>query len=164
MRNKFMHNKRIFTILIVIGLLAVLTTTAYATTNAHPAAPSIVGTWKTTVPQSEGNPRPTFEALLTFFADGNFVETNSMNPALGGPAHGIWIGANNTYLVTFETFTFDDQGTSTGKIKAHLSIKMTDANHFTTTYTADAIDPAGKVTKKVVYGPAESTRLEVELP
>ncbi len=41
---------------------------------------------------------------------------------------------------------------------------MDDADHFTATYTADAIDLAGKVTKKVVYGTSESTRLEVELP
>jgi len=159
-----MHNKRSFIILIVIGLFAVLTTTAYAATNAHPAAPGIVGTWETIIPQSEGNPRPTFESLLTFFADGNMVEVNSTNPALDAPAHGVWIGSGNTYLLTFEAFTFDDHGKHTGKVKAHLSIKMDGADHFTATYTADLIDLAGKVTKKVVYGASESTRLEVELP
>jgi hypothetical protein len=41
---------------------------------------------------------------------------------------------------------------------------MEGSDHFTATYTADAIDLDGKVTKKVVYGTAESTRLEVELP
>ena len=159
-----MRNKRIFTILTVIGLLAVLTTTIYASTSAHPATPSIVGTWETTIPKSEGNPRPTFESLLTFFADGNMVEVNSSNPALDAPAHGVWIGAGNTYLLTFEAFSLDDKGKHTGKIKAHLSIKMDGPDHFTATYTADLIDLAGKVTKKVAYGTSESTRLEVELP
>jgi hypothetical protein len=159
-----MRNKRIFIILSMIGLLTALTTTVYAATSAQSATPSIVGTWETTIPQSEGNPRPTFESLLTFFADGNMVEVNSGNPALTTPAHGIWIGHGNTYLLTFETFTFDEEGTYTGKIKAHLSIKMDGADHFTATYTADAIDLAGEVTKKVIYGTSESTRLEVELP
>lgn len=158
------HNKRIFTILMVIGLLAVLTTTAYATNSYHPATPSIVGTWKTVIPQSEGNPRPTFESMLTFFADGNMIEANSTNPALAAPAHGVWIGSGNTYLLTFEAFSFDEQGKHTGKIQAHLSIKMDGNDHFTATYTADVIDLAGKVTKKVVYGTSESTRMEVELP
>ncbi len=125
---------------------------------------SLVETWKTVVPQSEGNPRPTFEAILTFFADGNMIETNTSNPALNTPAHGVWIGSGNSYLLTFEAFTFDDQGKHTGKIRAHLSIKMDGAVHFTSTYTADAIDLAGNVTKKVVYGTGESTRMEVELP
>jgi hypothetical protein len=159
-----MRNKRIFTFLIVIALLVVLTTTVYATSSTHPATPTLVGTWKTTVPQSEGNPRPTVEALLTFFADGNMVEVNSMNPAVSVPAHGVWIGAGNTYLVTFETFTFDEQGQSTGRIQAHLSIKMDGPDHFTATYTADTIDLEGQVTENIVYGPAEGTRMEMELP
>ncbi len=159
-----MQFKRIFTTLMVISLLTVLTTTVYATSSAHPATPTLVGTWKNTVPESEGNPRPTFEALLTFFADGNMVEVNSMNPTASVPAHGVWIGAGNTYLLTFETFTFDEQGQSNGRIRAHLSIKMDDANHFTATYTADAIDLEGQVTENVVFGLSEATRMEVELP
>src|SRR5215213_6108078 len=105
-----MRNKRIFTLCLVIGLLVVLTMTAYATSSAHPATPALVGTWNTTIPQSEHNPRPTFEAFLTFFADGNMVEANTGDPAFTVPAHGVWIGSGNTYLVTFEAFNFDDQG------------------------------------------------------
>jgi hypothetical protein len=69
-----MRNKRSFTILIVIGLLAVLTTTAYAATSAHPATPSIVGTWKMSIAPSESSPEG-LEVLQTFFADGNYMET-----------------------------------------------------------------------------------------
>ena len=159
-----MRNRRIKTTLIGLGLLAVLSTTLYGAASAHHARPSIVGTWEVTVPTSAGNPRPTFYALLTFFADGNFIEGNSSNPAVTTPAHGVWVGSGGNYRLTFETFTFDEQGQSTGRIQAHLSIKMDDADHFTATYRADAIDLEGKVTENVVYGPAESSRLEVVLP
>jgi hypothetical protein len=80
------------------------------------------------------------------------------------PAHGVWVGSDDTYRLIFETFTFDAQGTNTGRVKAHLMIKMDGANHFNATYTADLIDLAGKVTKKVLYGPAEGTRLQLERP
>ncbi len=159
-----MRNRRIFTTLIAIGLLAVLTTALYTATSAHTATPSIVGTWEVTIPTSVGNPRPTFQALLTFFADGNFIEGNSGNPAVTTPAHGVWVGSGGTYRLTFETFTFDAQGVYTGRVKAHLAIKMDSANHFNAPYTADLIDLNGKVTKKVLYGPSEGTRLQVERP
>jgi hypothetical protein len=129
--------------------------------NQHP---SIVGTWQTSVPQSEGDPRPGFEALMTFFADGNMVDVNSMNPAISGSARGVWIDLGNTYLLTFVIFIFDDKGKHTGKFKTNLSITMNGSDHFTATYTADLIDLAGKVTKNVASGSSKSTRLEVEIP
>ncbi|MFN8491765.1 MAG: hypothetical protein U0350_29465 [Caldilineaceae bacterium] len=159
-----LRNKRIFTILMVIGLLAVLTTTAYATGSYHPAAPSIVGTWKTVVPHSEGNQQPTFESFLTFTADGNMIEANSTNPAQAASAHGVWIGSGSTYLVTFEAFSFDKQGNHVGKVQIHLSIKMDTPDHFKADFTLDVIGLDGKVTKKAAYGTAESTRMEVVLP
>lgn len=130
----------------------------------HNAIPAIVGTWHTTVPQAEGNPRPTFEALLTFLADGNMVEVNSMNPAMTAQARGVWTGAGDSYRLMFEAFSFNEQGQHTGKIRAYLAITMKDADHFTATYTADLIDLAGKVAKNVVYGASDSTRMKVEWP
>lgn len=41
---------------------------------------------------------------------------------------------------------------------------MNGPDHFTATYTADLIDLVGKVTKKVVYGSSDRTRMQVELP
>jgi len=157
-----MRNKGIFTTLIGIGLLAVLTTMLSTVASADHAKPSIVGTWEVTIPTSVGNPRPTFYALLTFFADGNFVEVNTANPALTAPSHGVWVRSGDNYQLLFEGFTFDAQGTYNGRVKAHVAIKMAGANHFKATYTADLIDLAGNVTKKVLYGPAEGTRLQVE--
>ena len=125
---------------------------------------SLVGTWEVIIAQAEGNPRPTFEAILTFFADGNMVEVSSGNPVITGSARGVWIGSGNTYLITFGVFTFDEQGVHNGKVKAHLSLKMDSADRFSGQYTADTIDLTGKVTKKVIYGPFTGTRMEVELP
>jgi hypothetical protein len=159
-----MNHKQSFTRYIVIGLLVALTTTVYSATTARSGYPDIVDTWETVIPTSEGNPRPNFDAVLTFFADGNMVEVNSGDPATTVPGRGVWIGAGNKYLLTFVIFTFDDKGKHTGKVKTNLSIKMDDSDHFKCTYTADLIDLAGKVTKKAVYGICTGTRLEVELP
>ena len=159
-----MKTKRISGFLATVCLLAVLAITNNSTTSAQAATPSLVGTWNTTIPQSEGNPRPTFQSMLTFFADGNMVETNTTNPATSTPAHGIWSRSGKDYQLTFESFTFDDQGKNNGKIRAYLMIKMDSPNHFTATYTADLIDLTGKVTKKVVHGSSDSTRLQAEQP
>lgn len=138
--------------------------TAFSAASVQAATPTLVGTWNTTIPQSQGNPRPTFESMMTITADGNMVETNTSNPATNTPAHGVWIRSNNNYLMTFEAYTFDDKGINTGKIRAHLTIKMDGPDHFTATYTADLFDLAGEVTKKVVYGTSDSTRMKVERP
>ncbi len=159
-----MKNKQILTFLAVTGLLVALATTANPATGAQAAAPSLVGTWNTTIPKSEGNPRPTFESMMTITADGNMVETNTSDPATNAPAHGVWIRSGNGYLMTFEAYAFDEKGKNTGKVRAHLTIKMDGPDHFTAAYTADLFDLAGKVTKKVVYGTSDSTRMKVEMP
>jgi hypothetical protein len=121
--------------------------------------PSIVGTWQITVPKSEGNPE-TFAAFHTFFADGNWVEVNSFKDS----NHGVWMGAGNTYLLTFAGFTFDEQGKYNGKIKVRASIKMDGADHLAAQWVLDMIDLEGKVTEKANYGTFEGTRMEIELP
>ena len=161
MFNKFMRNKQIFTTLIIIGLLAVLTTTAYATTNAHPATPNIVGTWKMSIAPSETSPEG-LEVLQTFFADGNYMET--INIGASTTAHGVWIGSGNTYLLTFHVFSFDEKGNYAGRRIIHSTIRMDGPDHITGMGTADVIAPDGKVTKNAFSAPSESTRLEVELP
>src|SRR5262249_35438983 len=116
--DKLMRTKRIFIVCIAILLLATLAGTVYAAPNFQPSTPNVVGTWRITVPQSEGNPE-TFEAIHTFFADGNWVEANSFKES----NHGVWIGSGNTYLLTFEPFNFDEQGKYNGKQLVRASIK-----------------------------------------
>ena len=152
----------------VTGVLAVTSTaskpvpTAYSATSAHAATPTLVGTWNITIAKSETNPQPT-QSILTFFADGNVVEVNAFaNPATSKPGHGVWIASGNTYLMSFELFTFDDKGINRGRVRTHLVIKMDGPDHWNTTYTGDLIDLTGKVTKKISYGTAEGTRMKVE--
>ena len=71
-----MHTKRLAIMFVVLGLLAALTTTAYATSSAKASTPSLVGTWKMTIPTTGSSPELT-EALQAYFADGNYIETNN---------------------------------------------------------------------------------------
>jgi len=157
-----MRNKRIFITLIVLGLLAALTTTVYATTSAHPAAPSLVGTWRMMIPKTATSPE-TNDTMQSFFADGNYLETNN-NSQAGSTGHGIWIGSGNTYLYSFQVFTADAQGKYSGKRIIHATIHMDGADHYTAHGSADVIDLAGKVTKNVFSADFEATRMEVVLP
>lgn len=159
-----MNNKRSFARLIVIGLLAALTPTVYSVTTAHSNYPSIVGTWETTVIPPKGSPGDPFQAMLTFFADGNLIETSDGNPTAAASGHGVWTGSGSSYWLSFVLFIFDGIGNNMGKVKTYLAINMVDLNHFTCTVSADLIDLAGKVTKKPFSSTCEGTRLEVKPP
>ena len=156
-----MRTKRIFTILIVIGLLTALTTTIYASSSAHPATPNIVGTWKMKIAPSKTSPEG-LEVLQTFFADGNYMET--INISASTSSHGVWMGSGNTYLYTFHVFSFDAKGNYAGRRIIHGTIRMDGPDHRTGNGSADIIDPEGKVTKNAFSAPWEATRMEVELP
>ena len=156
-----MRNKRIFTTVIMIAVLAVLTTTAYAATSAHPATPNIVGTWKMSIAPSECSPEG-LEVLQTFFADGNYMET--INISASSTSHGLWMGSGNTYLYTFQVFSYDEKGAYAGRRIIHGTIRMDGPDHLTGSGSADIIDPEGKVTKNAFSAPWEATRMEVELP
>ncbi len=155
-----MGNKRIFTILTVIGLLAALTTTVYAATSSRPSTPDIVGVWNVAI-KIDAVPEG-FEGHYTFFADGNFIDANSFketNP-------GNWMGTGNAYVVTFWGFLFDEKGQLNGKAKVRASIRMDDDDHFTGQGVTDTYDLTGKVTKNPFAGPFKfkGTRMQVELP
>ena len=159
-----MNNKRIRIFLTGISLLAVLTTTACSAANVSGGPPSLVGTWNHSVLKSEGNPRAPFQAMFTINADGNMVEVSMRNPAITGQSRGVWSGSGNTYQLMFEFFTFDEQGKNTGKARIFHAIQMDGPDRFTSTYTGDLIDLAGKVTKKFATGTTENTRMKLEKP
>lgn len=155
-----MRSKRIYILFLVISLVAALSTTVYATTNSHAATPTIVGVWDTkiSVPSLEGS----VDALYTFWADGNFLDINSVretNP-------GVWIGAGNTYVVTFWAFNYDEQGQYNLKAKVRASIRMNDADQYTGQGVTDVYDLEGNLVEHPWSGPFEitGTRVEVELP
>ena len=157
-----MQNKRIFTLVAVISLLAVLTTTAYAANNYHPASPTLVGTWIMTIAKTATSPE-TNETMQTFFADGNYLETNN-NSKAGSTGHGVWMGSGNTYVYSFQVFTSDAQGKYNGKRIIHATIHMDSPDQYTGHGSADIIDLAGKVTKNVFSADFKATRMEVVLP
>jgi len=155
-----MRTKRIYILFLVVGLLAALSTTVYAATSSHSATPTIVGVWDTkiSVPSLEGS----VDALYTFSADGNFLDINSTretNP-------GVWIGAGNTYVVTFYAFGYDEQGQYNLKAKVRASIRMNGADQYTGQGITDVYDLEGKLVEHPWSGPFEitGTRVEVELP
>lgn len=157
-----MRSKRFLILFTVLGLLAVLTTAAYAKTSAQGSTPSLVGTWKMTLDPSATAPE-TNETMQTFFADGNYLETNN-NIQAGSTGHGVWIGAGNNYLYTFQVFTSDENGQYTGKRVINASIHMDGPDHYTGKASADVIDVDGNVTQNVFSATFSGTRMEVELP
>lgn len=155
-----MRTKRIYTLCLVIGLFAAFSMTVSAATNSHAATPTIVGVWDTKidVPSLDGS----VDALYSFSADGNFLDINSTretNP-------GVWIGAGNTYMVTFYAFGYDEQGQYNLKAKVNASIWMNGADQFTGQGVTDVYDLGGELVEHPWSGPFEITgaRIEVELP
>lgn len=155
-----MRNKRIYILFLVVALVAALSTTVYAATNYHAAMPTIVGVWDTkiSVPSLEGS----VDALYTFSADGNFLDINSTretNP-------GVWIGAGNTYVVTFYAFGYDEQGQYNLKAKVRASIRMNGPDQYTGQGVTNVYDLEGNEVEHPWSGPFEitGTRVEVELP
>lgn len=155
-----MRNKRIIGVFIVIVLLAVLSSSVYASSDLHPAAPTIVGVWNTTIkidalPQS-------FGGLWSFSGDGNFLDINAYketNP-------GVWIGSGNTYVLTFWGFFVDEQGQNYGRARIRLLIKMDGNDHFTADGQTDSFDTEGKPMESEFDGSVhlEGERMQVELP
>ena len=157
-----MNNKRILSIPIVIGLLLVLATSAFAATRTQSVNPPVVGTWTMKIAKTANSPE-TNETMQTFSADGNYLETNN-NAKAGSTGHGVWIGSGNTYLYTFQVFTSDEQGNYSGKRIISGRIRMDGPDHYTGTASADVVDLAGKVTKNAFAAAFEATRMEVVLP
>lgn len=156
-----MRNKRIFTALFAIGLLAAVATSVYASTSAYSATPNIVGTWKMKIAPSKTSPEG-LEVLQTFFADGNYMET--INIGASTTSHGVWMGSGNTYLYSFHVFNFDEKGNYAQRRIIHSRVRLDGPDHLTGNASADVIDRTGKVTKNVFSVSFEATRMEVELP
>jgi hypothetical protein len=121
---------------------------------------TIVGVWKMTIAQTATSPEA-LETMQTFFADGNYLETNN-NPQAGSTGHGVWIGAGDTYQYTFQVFVSDAGGNPSGKRVIRTTIQMDSPDHYTGHGTADIIDLAGNVTKNVFAAPIAGVRMKIE--
>jgi hypothetical protein len=118
----------------------------------------IVGVWQVKIKvegMSEG-----FDGLYTFFADGNFLDINSLketNP-------GVWGGSGNDYMVTFWGFAADEKGQYNAKGKVRAAIRLDDINHLTAHGLTDVFDREGNPIDHQFNGPFTFTgrRVEVE--
>jgi hypothetical protein len=155
-----MRNKRMVIMLIVLGLLAALSTTVFAATHQQAAMPPIVGVWDTKIKVEDSDVGA--DALYTFAAGGTFLDINSVretNP-------GVWIGTGNTYVVTFWAFNYDEEGQYNLKAKVRASIRLTGPDQLTGQGVTDVYDLEGNLVEHPWSGPFgfTATRIEVELP
>jgi len=115
----------------------------------------IVGVWQVKIKvagMEEG-----FDGLYTFFADGNFLDINSLketNP-------GVWSGSDNSYVVTFWGFVADEKGQYNAKGKVRAAIRLDDSNHFTAHGVTDVFDLEGKLIDHQFTGPFQFTGIRV---
>ncbi|HEX4953757.1 MAG TPA: hypothetical protein VF017_10230 [Thermoanaerobaculia bacterium] len=125
--------------------------------------PRIIGTWNVHVPGPD--PSQDFDALQTFHADGTFTETSSLLGSLvEGPAHGVWVQTKNGFVLTFELFAFDEQGTPTGRIRVRNRIFLEGGHSFRAVSTVDVLPPDGEPILDVGGGEYTATRLQPLAP
>jgi hypothetical protein len=123
----------------------------------------LVGTWLMSVPASPG--APAFNALQTFNPEGTMTETSDLLGQLNeGPAHGVWEGKKNDYLLTFQLFAFDPDGNSVGRIRVRVSIHLIDDDNLTAGAVVDFIEPDGTIIPEIGATPYTGTRLKVVAP
>ena len=121
---------------------------------------TIIGTWQMTIAPSATSPEG-LEVLMTFFADGNYLET--INIGASTTAHGVWMESDNSYCYTFQVFTFDEQGKYAGRRIIRGEISLDGPDHLTGMGSADIITPDGKVIENAFSAPIEANRMKVEL-
>jgi hypothetical protein len=120
----------------------------------------IVGTWLITVPDAPG--APGFKALQTFHENGTFTETSDLlGQGVEGPAHGAWSGKKNDYRLSFQLFTFDEQGNPSVRVQVRCTIRIVNENNLQATTTVDIIEPDGNIIPAVATGPFSGVRLAV---
>jgi hypothetical protein len=120
----------------------------------------IVGTWLITVPDAPD--APGFKALQTFHENGTFTETSDLlGQGVEGPAHGAWSGKKNDYRLSFQLFTFDEDGNPSVRIQVRCTIRIVNENTLQATTTVDIIEPDGNIIPAVGGGPFTGVRLPV---
>lgn len=143
-----MHTKRIKFALLIVGLIAILVTSAFAVKADDDGRRKIVGTWFCDVAVEEG--QPPFRALQTFHEGGTFTETSSdLAKLLEGPAHGVWRRADDKYQLTFQLFAFDPEThVSTGMIRVRVSLRLDGPDQLKATFgVGEFIDFDGTITE-----------------
>ena len=91
------------------------------------AAPSLTGTWITTVTPPPDAGVPAFKLIFTFNEDGTLIATGNgggLAPALGNPCQGGWRADANGIAITYYCLDFDSglQYTGMDKIRGSVTI------------------------------------------
>lgn len=121
----------------------------------------LVGTWVMHVPAADG--APAFDALHTYTNDGTMTETSDLLGQLNeGPAHGVWSGKKNDYLVTFELFVFDENQQPAGRVRVRCAFHLSGEDQLTAQAFVDFIEPDGNVIPNIGATPFTGKRMKVQ--
>jgi len=143
MKEKIMNIKRISILLVIVGVIVALVTSAYTAKADDDSRRKIVGTWVCDVVGD-----PPVRALQTFHADGTFTETSSLlGKGEEGPSQGVWNRDGGLYGLTFQLNAFDPAtGDNVGMIRVRVSLKLDKPDHLLATFgSADFINPDGTI-------------------
>lgn len=164
-----MNAKRIFSALVIAGVVATLVTVVGTWSRASRASGAgqqesqqvseagqhLEGTWIVTVTPMlpPGSPPvPPFTTLSTFTPDGSVVGSGpGIRPPLGSlfasAQHGEWIRiGDREFAVTFIELEFDGMGNFKGIAKIRGTVTLDEAlNEYSGPFMAEFLDPAGNV-------------------
>lgn len=129
-----------------------------------PALASVLaGTWtiiSTAMPPPAPGAPAQFPGLVSYTAEGGFLETDPLGPSTG---QGNWVATgSNTFAYTFVRFLFDASGKFIGSVKGRAAGTLNAGlDGYTTVGKADVLDPTGKVVASLMVN-SQATRLRVE--
>jgi hypothetical protein len=142
-----MNMKRTLAALILAALFATIASAQNGAKDFHAQGKKydLTGTWLLTITPDDSG-ASSFPGLYTFTSDGIalFSSVGPPIPGLGNPGHGIWVRTGqNTFIVKWKQFTFDDIFTSNGSLVLTSMITLTGQDEFTSVDTVKILDPAG---------------------
>lgn len=161
-----MNAKKLLLTLVVTALMATMVCAQLSENSVSPKAKKLkdpMGAWTTVITPPDG---PQFSSIMSFFADGNLVETaNGGNPpALGNPGLGIWAKkGDREFAWTFLTYDYDAnlQFIDTAKVQADISLSNS-GDEFSARVQVTVLSPDGSVIFSGDGGTVQGTRVKLE--
>jgi hypothetical protein len=144
----------------LLALTALLAALALQPRAALAAAPPIVGVWHVTVESADF---PPFQALQAYHRDGTYTDTTDILGTLSeGPGLGVWRRMGSEYVVTFELFAFEEDGSPAGTVRVHNTVRNVGRSSFEGTGTVDFVTPDGMLLEGVGSATFTGERLKVK--
>lgn len=161
--------KRGIQAVVVAAVLAVAVLAQTGPDEAKPKekkAPTLTGTWVSTVTPPPESGVPAFKLIFTFGEDGNLIATGTGGqlPALGNPCQGVWAkAAGGGFRVTYLCLDFDQSLQPTGMDKIRGSLVLDESRgQFSGRLDLTNYDPLGNETFSACCAAVEGRRLELE--